>query len=76
LTRETVVIVAIALVVACPIAYLAGSAWLEQFAYRTNVGWITLLCAGAAVLLIAVISVGYQALRAARANPVVSLRYE
>jgi putative ABC transport system permease protein len=76
LTRETLVIVAIALVVACPIAYLAGSAWLEQFAYRTSVGWITLLCAGGAAFLIALISVGYQALRAARANPVEALRYE
>jgi len=76
LTKETLVIVAIAVFLAWPVAYLAGNKWLEQFAFRTNVGWLTLLLAASATLLIAVVSVGYQAIRAARANPVESLRYE
>ncbi|MCX6835373.1 MAG: ABC transporter permease [candidate division Zixibacteria bacterium] len=76
LTKETLVIVAIAVFLAWPVAYLAGNKWLEQFAFRTSVGWLTLLLAGGIALLIAVVSVGYQAIRAARANPVESLRYE
>jgi ABC-type antimicrobial peptide transport system permease subunit len=76
LTREILAIVVVAVVLAWPVAYLAGNRWLEQFAFRTSVGWLTLLLAGAVALLIAVVSVGYQAFRAARANPVEALRYE
>jgi putative ABC transport system permease protein len=76
LTRETLMIVLAANVVAWPIAYLAASRWLDGFAYRTEVGWLTLLVAGGTAVAIALASVGYQALRAARANPVESLRYE
>jgi putative ABC transport system permease protein len=76
LTRETLIIVAAANIVACPVAYLAASRWLEGFAFRTEVGWLTLVVAGGAAFVLALASVGYQAIRAARANPVESLRYE
>ncbi len=76
LTQEIFIIVAVAALVACPVAYVAGSTWLEQFAFRTSVGWPTLLLAGVAAFIVAIVSVGYQALRAARANPVESLKYE
>jgi len=76
LTREIFTVVLIANALAWPIAYYAASKWLEGFAYRTSVDWLTLVLAGGAALLIGLASVGYQALRAARANPVEALRYE
>ncbi|PWB76090.1 hypothetical protein C3F09_01220 [candidate division GN15 bacterium] len=76
LTREILLIVAAAIVIALPLAYVAGTKWLEQFAFRTSVGWSTLLLASFAAFAVAVLSVGYQAVRAARANPVESLKYE
>ncbi len=68
--------VVLANAIAWPVAYFAMSSWLEHFAYRTDLSlWIFLL-SGAVVLLIAIVTVGYQAIRAGRENPVVALRYE
>ena len=50
--------------------------WLQNFAYRINVGWFTFLLAGTLALIIALITVCYQSIKAALANPVESLRYE
>jgi putative ABC transport system permease protein len=50
--------------------------WLENFAYRTEISWLTFLLAGAIALGVALATVSYQALRAARANPVEALKYE
>jgi putative ABC transport system permease protein len=59
-----------------PIAYYAMSRWLQNFAYRTDINiWIFIL-SGAIALLIALLSVSYQSIKAATANPVDSLRYE
>jgi putative ABC transport system permease protein len=61
---------------AWPIAYAVMQQWLQNYAYRTTIGiWIFLLTGGLS-LLIVLLSVGYQTLRAATANPVDSLRYE
>ncbi len=76
LCREYLVLVALANVVAWPIAYISMRRWLEGFVYRTDIGIGLLLPAGLAALLIALCSVSVQAVRAARANPVDSLRYE
>jgi putative ABC transport system permease protein len=62
--------------VAWPLAYYGTSRWLERFAYRATVGWGMYVAAGAAALALAMITVGVQAFRAARANPVDSLRHE
>ena len=51
-------------------------AWLGSFAYRVDTGLNLFLMAGVAALLIALLTVGYQAIRAATANPIKSLRYE
>ena len=65
-----------AFIVACPIAYYAMSKWLENFAYKTDLSsWIFVL-AGIMSLGIAMITVSWQTWRAARRNPVESLRYE
>jgi putative ABC transport system permease protein len=62
--------------IAWPIAYYAMNRWLQNFAYRIDIGWWTFLLAGAMALLIALLTVSYQAIKAALANPVESLRYE
>jgi len=76
LSKEFTRLVVVAFVLAIPVAYLAMNRWLEDFAYRIDVSWPVFLAAGLAALLVALLSVGYQAFKAARVNPVVSLRYE
>ena len=76
LSKDFLRLVLIGFVVASPLAYFGMSRWLESFAYRTEIsGWIFLV-AGLLALAIALLTVGYQALRAALADPVRSLRYE
>ena len=62
--------------IALPLAYLLVDRWLATFAYRITVQWWMFALAGTAALLIAVFTVAYQSVRAARANPVDSLRDE
>ena len=69
-------LVLIGFVVASPLAYLAMQRWLDDFAYRIEIPVWSFVLAGAASLLIALLSVGYQAISAALRNPVESLRYE
>jgi len=61
---------------AWPIAYFLLSRWLENFAYRTNLGPRPFLLSGGFALAIAIITVSFLAMKAALANPVESLRYE
>jgi putative ABC transport system permease protein len=76
LMREFVILIAVANVIAWPIAYFVMKGWLTDFAYRISIGvWIFIL-AGALTLFIAVLTVIYQATRAALMNPADSLRYE
>ncbi len=63
-------------ILACPIAYFLVNRWLQDFAYRTNVGPGPFLAAAFLALAVALASVIYQTLKAALANPVRSLRYE
>jgi putative ABC transport system permease protein len=62
--------------IAWPIAFYLMSKWLENFAYRTSIALWTFLLAAAMVLLIALVTITFQVIRAAQANPVDSLRYE
>ena len=76
LTKEFTKWVLVANIIALPLAYLFMKGWLENFAYRIGFNpWVFIL-AGVSALLIAVITVSYQAIRAAIANPVESLKYE
>jgi len=68
--------VAVAFVVAAPVAYVAMHHWLAGFAYRVAISWEVLLLAGGLALLGALLTVSYQAIRAALADPVKSLRYD
>ena len=63
-------------VIAWPAAYVLMRRWLQDYAYRTTIGIWVFVLAGGLGLFIALISVGYQTLRASTANPVDSLRYE
>ncbi|HEX2630793.1 MAG TPA: FtsX-like permease family protein, partial [Chitinophagaceae bacterium] len=76
LSKDFLQLVLIASVIAFPVAWWAMDRWLQDFAYRINIGWVVFLVAGLAALLIAVLTVSFQAIRAALANPVKSLRTE
>jgi putative ABC transport system permease protein len=69
-------LVVIAIVIASPIAWYAMDKWLQDFAYRITVQWWMLALAGAAALVIAFVTVSFQSVKAAIANPVKSLRSE
>jgi putative ABC transport system permease protein len=76
LTKEFSLWVLLANLFAWPLAYIAVSSWLKNFAYRIEVGIFVFLLTGLATLAVALLSVGYQSVRAARTNPVETLRYE
>jgi len=76
LTREIVVLIAIATLIAWPLAWYVMKNWLENFAYRIQIGLVTFIVATVIAFVIAVLTVSYQARKAAVANPVDSLKYE
>jgi len=76
LSSEFVKWVAIAALVAWPLAYYAMNRWLQGFAYRTDIGIGLFVLSSLLTLLIAILTVSFQSFRAARANPVDCLRYE
>jgi putative ABC transport system permease protein len=76
LTREFIVLVLIALLVASPLAYFLMNRWLEDFAYRIEIEAWMFAAAGALAVAVAFLTVGFQSVRAALANPVRSLRNE
>ena len=76
LNKDFIKWVAIAFVVACPIAYFAMNKWLENFAYKTTLSWWIFALAGMLALGIALLTVSWQSWRAATRNPVEALRYE
>jgi ABC-type transport system, involved in lipoprotein release, permease component len=76
LNRDFVKWVAIAFVIATPIAYYAMNKWLENFAYKTELSWWIFALAGLAALGIALLTVSWQSWKAATRNPVEALRYE
>ncbi|MGB2907436.1 MAG: ABC transporter permease [Candidatus Aminicenantaceae bacterium] len=76
ISREFIVLILVANILAWPLAYYLMSRWLQEFAYRTSIGWWTFLVTGATVLLVSLLTVSWQIIRAATANPVDSLRYE
>jgi len=68
--------VAGALLVAVPVAWYFMNSWLHDFAYRITISWWVFVLAGSLSALIAMCTVSYQAIRAARTNPAESLRSE
>jgi putative ABC transport system permease protein len=76
LSMDFLKLVLIASVIAFPLAWWAMHSWLNDFAYRTSISWWIFAAAGALALLIAIVTVSFQAIKAASANPVNSLRNE
>jgi len=76
LSKEFVKWVALANVIAWPIAWFMSRAWLQNFAYRTSIELWIFLFAGVLVVSIAVLTVSFQSIKAATANPIDCLRYE
>ena len=74
--REFVLLVAVATVIAWPVAYYAMDRWLQDFAYRIELDVSTFVLSGVLMLAVVLATVSLQAMRAARANPVDALRYE
>ncbi len=73
---EVIKWILIALVVAIPCAWYGVNKWLQSFAYQVDINFRVFLVAGALAFLIAMLTISYQAIKAARTNPVDTLRYE
>jgi putative ABC transport system permease protein len=76
LSKDFLKLTLIAAVIAFPIAWWWMNKWLQDFAYRININWTIFLVAGLCTLLVALLTVSFQAIKAAIANPVKSLRTE
>lgn len=76
LSKDFMRLVAIALLIGCPVAGWIMYSWLKDFPYRTDLGWTVFAITAAVALLIALLTVSFQAIRAALMNPVKSLRTE
>jgi putative ABC transport system permease protein len=76
LSKDFLKLVLVGIVIASPIAYYAMERWLQDFAYRIQIGWWTFALAGVLAILIALVTVSYQAIRTALMNPTKSLKSE
>ena len=76
LSKDFTRLVVLATIIACPIAWLAMHKWLDDFAYRIVIDWTVFVFAGLSAVIIAVVTVSFQAVKTALANPVKSLRTE
>lgn len=76
LSKDFLKLVVIAAVIAFPVAWLVMSKWLEDFAYRIDIPWWIFIIAGIVAAVVAFATISFQALKAANANPVKSLRTE
>ncbi|MCC6287606.1 MAG: ABC transporter permease [Chitinophagaceae bacterium] len=76
LSKDFIKLVLIAFIIASPVAWWAMHKWLRGFAYRIEISWWIFLLAGLSAILIALITISFQAIKAAMANPVKSLRTE
>jgi len=76
LSKDFIKLVLISLMIASPVAYYFMHYWLQDFAYRINISWWVFAIAGLSAVLIALVTVSFQAIKAAIANPVKSLRTE
>jgi putative ABC transport system permease protein len=76
MAKSYLVILGISVLIAIPIAWKVASMWLQSFAFRVELYWYHFVLAGGAIAIIALFTISYQTLKAARRNPVESLRYE
>jgi putative ABC transport system permease protein len=76
ISKDFLKLVIIATAIATPLAYWSMNKWLEDFAYRINISWWMFTVAVIVIMLIALITVSFQSIKAAISNPVKSLRTE
>jgi putative ABC transport system permease protein len=76
ISKDFLVLVALSLIIATPIAWYAMNKWLQDYAYRISIQWWVFVLAGISAIVIAFLTISFQAIKAAIANPVKSLRSE
>jgi putative ABC transport system permease protein len=76
LSKDFLKLVTVSIVIATPVAWWVMNKWLQSFAYRVDISWWMFALAGVIAMLIALLTVSFQAMKAAMANPVRSLRTE
>ena len=76
IATEFLILIVIAFVIAAPVAWLGMNKWLDNFAYRTEISWWVFVLGISVMIIIALITLGFQTIKAAMANPVKSLRTE
>jgi putative ABC transport system permease protein len=76
LSKDFIKLVLVATCIAVPLSWAAMYKWLQDFAYRINISWWVFAIAGIIALTIALVTISFQAIKAAVANPVKSLRTE
>ena len=75
-SKEFIILIGIAFIIASPIAWYFMNKWLQDYVYRINLSWWIFPAGGIAAIIIALATVSFQAMKAAVANPVESLRTE
>ena len=76
LSKDFATLVVIAILIGTPIAWYAMDQWLQGYTYRTSIDWWIFILAGALCITLALVTVGYQSIKAALENPVKSLKNE
>lgn len=76
LSKDFSKLIALAFIIACPIAWYAIHTWLNNFAFHVDVNWIVFAVVGIITLGVALLTISYRALQAAFANPIKTLRHE
>lgn len=76
ITGDFIVLILLAFVIAAPLAWIGMHRWLENFAFRTNISWWIFITGGVVMILVALITLSFQTIKAAMMNPVKSLRTE
>ena len=76
LSREYVMMIVMSLVIAFPLAYYLMKSWLQNFAYRIDIGWQVFVLAGVISMVLAVLTISFHAIKVASGNPINSLRAE
>jgi putative ABC transport system permease protein len=76
LSKDFLKLVGMAMLIACPLAWLVMHRWLQDFAYRTEISWMVFFTTILSTLAITLFTVSWQAVRAGMANPVESLKVD
>jgi putative ABC transport system permease protein len=76
LSLDFIKLVFVSIIIATPVAWYGMNKWLQDYTYRINISWVIFFIAGLLAIAIALITVSFQSIKAAVANPVKSLRTE